>query len=101
LRCSDDKIEAGRKEFRELVLRLTRERSDAPLWAWVKQVVSTTPEERLTELDEMFDECGPVAELRANIDELIELTTDWRFLLDAYIRIDTKVQAYFGSWHRR
>lgn len=107
-RCTDAKMEAGRQEYIQVVRRLALKQPGG-VWDWLEDLVSETDEEKLAELEAYFEECGEVRQYQTNIEELAELVTDWKVMLELYFQMEAKFAGYLAtleegndvSWYER
>jgi A nuclease of the HNH/ENDO VII superfamily with conserved WHH/Fibronectin type III domain len=74
--CSPEKLIASVEEYEYVIEQLATMEEEGGLWNWVKEQVYEY-EEKKEDIEKYFKDCRDAEDLRATIDDLYELVTNW------------------------
>ncbi len=94
--CSLENIEANTTEYERVLSRLEELEQESSLWSWVQE---KWYEDSREDLDEYWQDCRDIFDLRDNVNETYELITGLQAkeVLDLLIAINDKVEEYLAT----
>ncbi len=106
LKCSPEELTLNSKQYEYVLEQLAQAEGESGIWSWTKELWYGSEKENL---EEYFIECKEALDLRQSVEDLYEVITDWRQILNAYFSVEAKLTKYFTtlgagnaiSWYER